>query len=138
MTRRPPCLNCAALSEHDHHVVPRSVGGVATVPLCGRCHALAHGHHGLRTISDLTRATLRAKKARGECVGMVPYGFRREGDVLVRDEGEQEVLACVRSLRAAGFSQRAIVAELVAAGHLARSGRPFSKTQVHRMLAEAA
>jgi hypothetical protein len=69
---------------------------------------------------------------------MVPYGFRREGDVLVEDETEQAALACVRSLRVAGLSQRAIVAQLVAAGHLARSGRPFSKTQVHRMLAEAA
>lgn len=85
-----------------------------------------------------TKAALRAKKARGECVGTVPYGFRREGDVLVRDEGEQEVLACVRGLRAAGLSERAIVAELAQAGHVARSGRPFQKTQVHRMLTEAA
>jgi DNA invertase Pin-like site-specific DNA recombinase len=89
-------------------------------------------------IKARTKAALRAKKARGECVGMVPYGFRREGDVLVRDEGEQEVLACVRGLRAAGLSERAIVAELAQAGHVARSGRPFQKTQVHRMLTEAA
>ena len=85
-----------------------------------------------------TKAALAAKKARGECVGTVPYGFRREGDVLVEDEAERAVLACVRGFAAAGLSQRAIVAELEAAGHLARSGRPFAKTQVHRMLAGAA
>lgn len=89
-------------------------------------------------IKARTKAALASKKARGECVGTVPYGFRREGDVLVADETEQAVLACVRGFAAAGLSQRAIVAELVAAGHLARSGRPFAKTQVQRMLAGAA
>ena len=85
-----------------------------------------------------TKAALASKKARGECVGTVPYGFRREGAMLVEDEAEQAVLACVRGFRAAGLSERAIVAELAAAGHLSRSGKPFAKTQVHRMVSEAA
>ena len=85
-----------------------------------------------------TKAALASKKARGECVGTVPYGFRREGAMLVEDEAEQAVLACVRGFRDAGLSERAIVAELESAGHLARSGKPFGKTQVHRMLVEAA
>lgn len=85
-----------------------------------------------------TKAALSSKKGRGECVGMVPYGFRRDGDLLVREAGEQEVLACVRGFRDAGLSERAIVAELAKAGRLARSGKPFQKTQVHRMLTEAA
>lgn len=85
-----------------------------------------------------TKAALASKKARGECVGTVPYGFRREGAMLVEDEAEQAVLACVRGFRDAGLSERAIVAELAAAGHLSRSGKPFAKTQVHRMVSEAA
>ena len=135
---RPPCFNCQAPSCHDHHVVPRSLGGVSTVPLCAPCHGLAHGHRGYRNTPELTKRALAKKKARGECVGTVPYGFRREGDVLVEDEAEQAVLACVRGFAAAGLSQRAIVAELVASGHLSRSGKPFAKTQVHRMVSEAA
>lgn len=32
------CFNCGSTAElHDHHVVPRSLGGVATVPLCHDC-----------------------------------------------------------------------------------------------------
>lgn len=89
-------------------------------------------------IKARTKAALASKKARGECVGTVPYGFRREGAMLVEDEAEQAVLACVKGFRDAGLSERAIVAELEAAGHLARSGKPFGKTQVHRMLVEAA
>jgi hypothetical protein len=37
------CIECGAEAEHRHHVVPRSKGGSATVPLCKICHAKAHG-----------------------------------------------------------------------------------------------
>jgi 5-methylcytosine-specific restriction endonuclease McrA len=32
----------SAPASHQHHVVPRSLGGVATVPLCHDCHGKAH------------------------------------------------------------------------------------------------
>lgn len=88
-------------------------------------------------IKARTKAALASKKARGECVGTVPYGFRREGAMLVEDEHEQAVLACVRGFRAAGLSIRGIVAELQAAGHLARTGKPFGVAQVHAMTVAA-
>ncbi len=37
-----PCFECNAKAEHDHHVIPRCRGGSKTVPLCLRCHGLAH------------------------------------------------------------------------------------------------
>jgi DNA invertase Pin-like site-specific DNA recombinase len=89
-------------------------------------------------ISARTKAALASKKTRGECVGTVPYGFHREGAALVEDAAEQSVLECVRGFAAAGLSQRAIVAELTAAGFVARSGKAFQKTQVQRILAGAA
>ena len=85
-----------------------------------------------------TKAALAVKKSRGEVVGTVPYGFRREGAALVEDAAEQVVIECVRGFAAAGLSQRAIVAELSAAAHVARSGKAFQKTQVQRILAGAA
>jgi DNA invertase Pin-like site-specific DNA recombinase len=104
---------------------------------------MRHMHDGFSAfevamIKARTKAALAVKKARGECVGTVPYGFRREGAVLVEDAAEQVVLECVRGFAAAGLSQRAIVAELEAAAHVARSGKAFQKTQVQRMLAGAA
>lgn len=87
-------------------------------------------------IKARTKAALAAKAAKGERVGMVPYGWRvsADGVALERDEAEQGVLAAVRELRAAGLSQRAIVAELAGRGLVSRSGRPFQKTQIARMV----
>lgn len=40
------CFECGEPSRHEHHVVPRKLGGTKTVPLCRRCHAKAHGCNG--------------------------------------------------------------------------------------------
>lgn len=87
-----------------------------------------------------TKAALAAKAAKGERTGEVPYGYRlgADGVHLEPEETEQAILATVRELSAAGVSQRAIVAELAARGITSRSGRPFARTQVVRMLAKAA
>jgi DNA invertase Pin-like site-specific DNA recombinase len=92
----------------------------------------------IHVIKARIKAALAVKKSRGECIGTVPYGFRRDGVGLVKDEAEQEVLACARGLRAAGLTQWQVVAELEASGHLARSGKPFGLSQVQRMFQVAA
>ncbi len=86
-----------------------------------------------------TKAALGAKKARGERAGTVAYGFRlaADGVRVERDEAEQGVLAVVAELRAAGLSQRAIVASLAGRGLVSRSGGAFNQTQVARMLAKS-
>lgn len=91
-------------------------------------------------IRSRTKAALAAKAAKGERVGEVPYGFRiaADGVRLERDEAEQGVIAVVHELRAAGLSQRAIVAALASRGLVSRAGRPFALSQVQRMLARAA
>lgn len=87
-------------------------------------------------IRERTRAALAAKRARGERIGAVPYGYSAGPDgKLVQNEAEQGVLSVVRELRAAGLSQRAIVAELAKRGLVSRVGRPFQATQIVRMLA---
>jgi hypothetical protein len=133
------CFNCGSRADHDHHVVPRSLGGVATVPLCHACHGKAHGRErGFRDTNELTRAALAVKRARGEATSHAPYGFRAEGGRLVADEGEQAVVARVRALRDAGLSQRGIVAELARAGVVGRTGRPLALLQVQNILKAAA
>ena len=37
-----PCFECSGKADHEHHVIPRCRGGTRTVPLCVRCHGLAH------------------------------------------------------------------------------------------------
>ena len=130
---RPPCFECGATSENDHHVVPRSRGGAATVPLCARCHGLAHAVSMASPI--LTAEALAAKKARGERTGSVPLGMTLDVDGvrLLPDPEEQAALAEVRRMRAAGVSIRAIAAELNARGVAARGAR-WHPTTVARLL----
>jgi len=38
------CFECESTNElHEHHVVPRSLGGTKTIPLCVTCHGKVHG-----------------------------------------------------------------------------------------------
>lgn len=62
------CFECGAPATERHHIVPASLGGIKTVPLCGICHAKIHDVDGKRRtrIAELTKAALDAKKARGE------------------------------------------------------------------------
>lgn len=88
-------------------------------------------------IRQRTTAALAVKKARGERVGAVPYGqaVGADGRTLVPCPEEQAVLECVLAWHQQGLSQRAIVAALAADGRCNRSGNPFTKTSVERMLA---
>lgn len=82
-----------------------------------------------------TKAALGVKKARGERVGTIAYGFRlaADGVRLEQDDAEQGVLSVVAELRASGLSQRAIVAELEVRGVVSRAGKPFGQTQIARL-----
>ena len=65
------CYNCQAEEDiQQHHVVPKSRGGTATLPLCGKCHRL--GAHGMKSYSgDHSRLT-REGQARARARGWVP------------------------------------------------------------------
>jgi len=131
------CFECDAPADHHHHVVPRSLGGRRTVPLCGACHARAHGLDD-RTWAGhagLTRAALQAKKARGELTGTAPYGYRVASDGLTLEEDpvEAQAVAMLWGLRATGASIRKIADELTARGVPARGGR-WHPTTVARVL----
>jgi site-specific DNA recombinase len=76
-----------------------------------------------------TKAALAVKKARGERVGSVPFGFRAEGTVLVQDPQAQREISVVRGLRANGNSFRAIVAAMTVA-----TGRTWHLAQLQRIL----
>lgn len=89
-------------------------------------------------IRERTKAALAAKKARGERVGTIPYGYSVIDGKLVPNEAEQGVLRVVRELRAAGLSLRAIETELAARGILSRTGRkPIALPQIAKMVKAA-
>lgn len=72
------CFECGEIGEcHQHHVVPKSVGGARTVLLCLKCHALVHDRHQF-SAGALTRAGMKAARERG-----VKFG---RGTVVTEDQ----------------------------------------------------
>jgi DNA invertase Pin-like site-specific DNA recombinase len=86
-------------------------------------------------IRERTKAALAAKRARGERVGSVPFGYVAiDGGRLVPNEGEQAVITAVRKLRRSGASLRRIVTECAERQLTSRAGTPLSLVQVDRIL----
>jgi DNA invertase Pin-like site-specific DNA recombinase len=89
-------------------------------------------------IKARTRAALRVKKAKGERVGSVPFGFATDGGGrLVLCEREQTALVRMRELAAKGSSQRTICRVLTVEGHKPR-GMRWNVTTVSRVLRRSA
>ncbi len=87
--------------------------------------------------STRARAERRRREADGEPpFGEVPWGYRRNanGTRVVRDAGEQRVLAVVAHMRGNGFILREIAAELGRLGLRSRRGHRIGITRIHEML----
>ena len=75
-------------------------------------------------IGERTRDAMHHKRANGERVGTVPFGFRvaADGLHLEVDAAEQDILARIRELKTAGFTTRRIADELNRQGFTTRRG----------------
>ena len=131
------CVACGQSGNlNQHHLVPRSIGGSDDdsnlITLCGSCHAKAHQVKADWRHSELTRKTLKEKKARGERMGKLPYGFTVDDGVHVAPcAGEQSILVRIVNLKAEGFSVRAIAKTLNNEGFLNRQGNPWNNDSIH-------
>lgn len=86
-----------------------------------------------------TKSALQAKKARGERVGQIPFGYQlaSDGVHLEPNQVQQEIMAVVISLRNSGLSYRAIASELNTRGAVTFSGKNWSAMQVQRIVMQA-
>ena len=100
------------------------------------------------TIGERTKAALQHKIARGERCGKVRFGYRLDWDGpkndrgnpvnLILDPAEQEVIAMMKQLRAAGRSYQSIADELTALGHPTRDEVvAWAQSSVNKILARA-
>lgn len=85
-------------------------------------------------IGERTSAALQHKRARGERVGGVPYGWTDVDGRLVPVEHEQAGIVRARELRAGGLSLAAVGLQLVREGWRSRAGSPMAAVQVQRIL----
>lgn len=66
------CVECKNTSQlHHHHVVPKSLGGTFTVPLCEGCHEKAHNRKtgSFANSGDLIKTGIQKRKDMGLPVG---------------------------------------------------------------------
>lgn len=49
------CFECGLPATFNHHVVPKSLGGKKTVPLCKKCHSIVHSPESSLCIKKLAR-----------------------------------------------------------------------------------
>ena len=134
------CFECGEDAQHQHHVVPRSLGGTKTVPVCVRCHGLIHSREAMAH-PELTRKALQHKKAQGQRVGTVPFGFRlaKNGVRLIPDQRQQQLLSWMRRQRERGITLQSICDELERVGHRTAKGlQTWDTTTVYRLVRGAA
>lgn len=85
-------------------------------------------------IGARTKAALAAKKAKGERVGGVPYGFSDVDGSLVANEDERRIIAFARELSSQGTSLRGICAKFQSEGIVFRNFSWNSPAHADRLL----
>jgi DNA invertase Pin-like site-specific DNA recombinase len=88
-------------------------------------------------IGERTRDAMRHKKANGQRVGTIPFGFQlaADGRTLEPSAIEQRALAIIRECRQAGYTLRQIAEALNGQGHQTRRGTPWRFQYVAALLA---
>ena len=134
------CCNCGAPAAHQHHIVPRAVGGTDRpsnlAPVCERCHGLIHERAFVRH-QQLTKAGLAAAKARGVQLGGARPGAAEAASRARTSKAKaaaERLRPVLEPLVASGASLRAIAAALAAAGTSGPDGAPLPPTSVKRLI----
>lgn len=86
-------------------------------------------------ISERTSAVLQAKKSRGEVYTNPAFGLDRDGDKLVTNDGEQAIIARIRSMREQGLSMWSIADVLNTEGVATKKGAKWYASTIKNVLA---
>ena len=76
-------------------------------------------------IRERTKAAMGVKRANGQRVGTLPYGYTLETDgvTLISNDDEQQTIGAIRTMRTAGLSFARIAETLTAQGIPTKSGK---------------
>lgn len=114
------CFECRNQATQNHHVVPKSLGGTKTIPLCYKCHNLVHNINN----GNLLKLKWKHHRENGLKVGgKTPYGFDVDKDrKLIPNKTEQQVIRKIIALRSSGKSLREICKYLLDNGIKTKTG----------------
>lgn len=100
------CFECDSKAHHAHHIIPKSLGGTKTIPLCHGCHEKVH----CKSFTDVR--------------GLIKKGIQRareEGKHVGRPKIKLD-LRKIADLYASGLSQREIAKKFkVSEGTISRA-----------------
>jgi len=84
------CFECGSdMNIHNHHVVPKVLGGTKTIPLCTSCHSKVHSKN-LTKFSKLARIGRMKYVANGGKLGR-PEGAKESNDKFLSKPKNQEI-----------------------------------------------
>jgi hypothetical protein len=97
------CFECKSNENIQyHHVVPYTLGGKETIPLCNICHEKIHDRKFVNT-SSLVKEALRKKKEQGIILGR-PTGTGKTDEVILNNPKYQPVIKYLNM----GYSMRKV------------------------------
>jgi site-specific DNA recombinase len=85
-------------------------------------------------ISDRVVDVLKDKKINGRVFGVVPYGFDRDGEVLIPNVKEQKMIRKIHKLKSDGLSYQKISDFLNRNKHTKKNGKKFSRYDVFHLV----
>ena len=85
-------------------------------------------------IAERTKMVLDGKRANGEVIGTIPYGYKREGEKLAVNNDEQQVIARIKDLRSQGLSLAKISKQLIKESIRNRNNTPFPPMQIRALI----
>jgi hypothetical protein len=140
------CFECGSDSDiHHHHVVPKSLGGTKTIPLCIDCHGKIHNLN-FRNHGVLTKKGLDEAKRRGVKLGSpqnLTQKSRNKGVLTIKKnsmENENWVLAKKfiydYILKNQNYSLTELSNQLNSNGFKTRKGCLFSPSIVLRLISK--
>lgn len=79
---------------------------------------------------ERTRSAMAVKRANGQRIGSVPYGYNLDvdGSTLIRNESEQDIIAEIQGWRAARWTLKQIAEELSARNVPTKTGKSVQWT----------
>lgn len=124
-----------------HHVVPESLGGKNTIPLCQLCHDKVHHINNPRNISlsELTKQGLHRAKQRGVKLGNPKYmdSVKKASEIRTKKaiQWYTQISPLIITLKHNGFTKlKDISNELNKRSIKTSENKSFTPTQIHRIL----
>ena len=87
-----------------------------------------------RQVKSRTKKAMEHMKKNGRVVGDIPFGFKREGDLLVEIPEEQSIITRVNEMYSQGKNLSSITKKLNEDGITTRNGNGWDTTQVRRLI----